>query len=213
MRVSRWASFAKSKCRETGPANAEPSMMSSRVTTPLRSISRCSWTCPRIARTAATAPSKACASPGPILPVRAATTRGSATAAHIGSTKAQLWAGSSGKVQPPVRNERGVCYGASMRRRAQASISGSIGRAPTQNLPSERGSSAPQDRIESIGIRHHHRRPQPSSPICDRTNSATDSAWSGRSASIAARWLGTESPSSTDGHCPSTLPRLGRCWA
>ena len=37
-----------------------------------------------------------------------AITRGSAIAVHIGRTKAQLRAGSSGKVQPPVRAERGI---------------------------------------------------------------------------------------------------------
>jgi len=55
--------------------------------------------------------------------------------------------------------------------------------------------------------------PQPISSICDRTKSSASSAWSGRKASIAGRKSGTWSPSSIDGHCPSTLPRLGRCCA
>ena len=213
MRVSRWASSARSKCSDTAPANAVPSIMSSRVATPWRSISRCSWAWPRSIRMAARAPSKACASSDPVRRARAAITRGSATADHIGNTKAQLWAGSGGKVQPPVRNECGACHCADVRPRRQATIGSSIGRIPSQDLPSECGSSAPQDRIESVGIRHHHRRLQPSSPICDRTNNAAASVWSGRSASIAARCSGTWSPSRTEGHCPSILPRLGRCWA
>jgi len=159
MRVSRWASSARSKCNDTAPPNAVPSMMSSRVATPWRSISRCSQTWPRSIRMAVRDPSKACASSDPVRRARAATTRGSTTADHIGSTKAQLWAGSSGKVQPPVRNECGVSHCADVRPRRQATISSSIGRIPTQDLPSERGSSAPQDRIKGVGIHHSHRRP------------------------------------------------------
>src|SRR3546814_4917026 len=79
------------------------------MTSPPQSIRRCSACGPLTIRVSPDSASKTrspVASTG--CTARTASTRGSTPADQIGSTEAHAWAGSSGKVQPPVRREVGI---------------------------------------------------------------------------------------------------------
>jgi len=190
------------------PRNESP--IRSTLTRSPRSIKRCSTPAERRLRTigASALSLSRSRSRSRVGSVRAVSTRGSTAADHIGRTMAQLCTGSSAKVQPPAQDERGI----RLRTRDDRLI-GAIGWVSSQDFPGERLATALQNRFEGVRVRRKHGQLQPISPICDRRNRSAASAWSGRRASIAGRWSGTVSPSRIDGHCPSTLPRFGRCCA
>jgi hypothetical protein len=147
-------------------------------------------------------------------------TRASTSALHMGAAWTLSSPGFSGKVQPPVARGTERACGCFRSQRASRGKS-LVDRISTQHFPGKSVAAKRRNGIIGCPVAPVRQMrcpvqlpvPQPISPICDRMNIATASAWSGRSASIAGRCFGTCSPSRIEGHCPSTLPRFGRCWA